>query len=213
MALWIRPAGREVQQATDGPELPRCWLLVEWPAGESESVRFWLSELPDHTPLTALVRVANVRWCFEHDYREMKQALGLAHFEGRAWNGWHHHVALVSAAHASSRRAAVTAVMRRKLCVRGVCATGLGMPVVPEVCAITAASSMGLSAGLTRGAPARAASGRAPGARRSSSVIGVDGFTVAAHRRRQADVRTAPLYRCVGRGALHRAVCLAGQKE
>jgi hypothetical protein len=47
-----------------------------------------------------LVRLAKLRWRIEHDYREMKQALGLAHFEGRTWNGWHHHVTLVSTAHA-----------------------------------------------------------------------------------------------------------------
>jgi SRSO17 transposase len=100
VALRIRPAGREIRQATDGPELPECWLLAEWPAGESEPVQFWLSDLPADTPLTTLVRLAKLRWRIEHDYREMKQALGLAHFEGRTWAGWHHHVTLVSVAHA-----------------------------------------------------------------------------------------------------------------
>lgn len=99
-ALRIRPAGREVRQAADGPELPECWLLAEWPADQGEPVQFWLSDLPTDTPLTTLVRLAKLRWRIEHDYREMKQALGLAHFEGRTWNGWHHHVTLVSAAHA-----------------------------------------------------------------------------------------------------------------
>lgn len=99
-ALRIRPAGREIRQATDGPELPECWLLAEWPTGEPEPVQFWLSDLPADTPLTTLVRLAKLRWRIEHDYREMKQALGLAHFEGRTWNGWHHHVTLVSVAHA-----------------------------------------------------------------------------------------------------------------
>jgi SRSO17 transposase len=100
VALRIRPAGREVRQAVDGPELPACWLLAEWPAGQAEPVQFWLSDLPADTPLTTLVRLAKLRWRIEHDYREMKQALGLAHFEGRTWNGWHHHVTLVSVAHA-----------------------------------------------------------------------------------------------------------------
>ncbi|MFE2846019.1 IS701 family transposase [Streptomyces scopuliridis] len=99
-ALRIRPAGRQIRQAVDGPELPECWLLAEWPAGEPEPVQFWLSDLPADTPLTTLVRLAKLRWRIEHDYREMKQALGLAHFEGRTWNGWHHHVTLVSVAHA-----------------------------------------------------------------------------------------------------------------
>jgi SRSO17 transposase len=100
VALRIRPAGREVRQNLDGPELPECWLLAEWPAGESEPVQFWLSDLPSGMPLTTLVRLAKLRWRIEHDYREMKQALGLAHFEGRTWGGWHHHVTLVSVAHA-----------------------------------------------------------------------------------------------------------------
>jgi SRSO17 transposase len=100
VALRIRPAGREIRQATDGPELPVRWLLAEWPASESEPVQFWLSDLPEDTPLTTLVRLAKLRWRIEHDYREMKQALGLAHFEGRTWGGWHHHVTLVSVAHA-----------------------------------------------------------------------------------------------------------------
>ncbi|MFD3809366.1 IS701 family transposase [Streptomyces sp. NPDC058611] len=100
VALRIRPAGREVRQAVDGPELPECWLLAEWPADQGEPVQFWLSDLPADTRLTTLVRLAKLRWRIEHDYREMKQALGLAHFEGRTWNGWHHHVTLVSVAHA-----------------------------------------------------------------------------------------------------------------
>ncbi|MFD7748762.1 IS701 family transposase [Streptomyces sp. NPDC059698] len=100
VALRIRPAGREVRQAAEGPELPECWLLAEWPAGQGEPVQFWLSDLPADTPLTTLVRLAKLRWRIEHDYREMKQALGLAHFEGRTWGGWHHHVTLVSVAHA-----------------------------------------------------------------------------------------------------------------
>ncbi|MDH6624384.1 SRSO17 transposase [Streptomyces sp. LBL] len=83
-----------------GPELPECWLLAEWPADESEPVQYWLSDLPSGTPLTTLVHLAKLRWRIEHDYREMKQALGLAHFEGRTWAGWHHHVTLVSVAHA-----------------------------------------------------------------------------------------------------------------
>jgi SRSO17 transposase len=100
VALRIRPAGREIRQATQGAELPERWLLAEWPATEPEPVQFWLSSLPSGMPLASLVRLAKLRWRIEHDYREMKQALGLAHFEGRTFNGWHHHVTLVSAAHA-----------------------------------------------------------------------------------------------------------------
>lgn len=59
-----------------------------------------LSNLLADTALATLVRTAKLRWRVEHDYREMKRALGLAHFEGRTWRGWHHHVTLVSVAHA-----------------------------------------------------------------------------------------------------------------
>lgn len=100
VALRVRPAGRGVRRTSDGPELPERWLLAEWPATEPEPVQFWLSDLPSGMPLATLVRLAKLRWRIEHDYREMKQALGLAHFEGRTWSGWHHHVTLVSAAHA-----------------------------------------------------------------------------------------------------------------
>ncbi|WP_462023747.1 transposase, partial [Kitasatospora cinereorecta] len=100
VALRIRPAGREIRDATEGVELAECWLLAEWPAKEAEPIQFWLSDLPADTPLTTLVRLAKLRWRIEHDYREMKQALGLAHFEGRTFNGWHHHVTLASLAHA-----------------------------------------------------------------------------------------------------------------
>ncbi|GAA3809829.1 hypothetical protein GCM10023083_50620 [Streptomyces phyllanthi] len=81
VALRIRPAGREIRKAACGPEMPACWLLAEWPATAPEPVQFWLSNLRDGTALTTLVRLAKLRWRTEHDYREMKQALGLAHFE------------------------------------------------------------------------------------------------------------------------------------
>jgi SRSO17 transposase len=100
VALRIRPAGREIRKAADGPELPARWLLAEWPATEPEPVQFWLSNLPADIPLATLVRTTKLRWRIEYDYREMKQVLGLAHFEGRTWRGWHHHVTLVSVAHA-----------------------------------------------------------------------------------------------------------------
>ncbi|WP_345623694.1 IS701 family transposase [Streptomyces ziwulingensis] len=100
VALRVRPAGRGVNKAADDPELPERWLLAEWPADEKEPVQFWLSNLPSGMPLATLVRLAKLRRRVEHDYREMKQALGLGHFEGRTFTGWHHHVTLVSAAHA-----------------------------------------------------------------------------------------------------------------
>ncbi|MGK3111523.1 transposase, partial [Streptomyces mordarskii] len=68
--------------------------------GEEEPTRFWLSDLPEETPIAELVRLAEIRWRIEHDYRELKHGLGLDHFEGRSWTGWHHHATLVTAAHA-----------------------------------------------------------------------------------------------------------------
>ncbi|MET8810200.1 transposase [Streptomyces sp. NPDC004546] len=67
VALRIRPAGREIRQATKGAELPERWLLAEWPAIEPEPVQFWLSSLPSGMPLATLVRLAKLRWRIEHD--------------------------------------------------------------------------------------------------------------------------------------------------
>jgi SRSO17 transposase len=105
LALRVRPAGvtprRQAAARADGAgwELPVCWLLVEWPTSKSEPVKYWLSNLPDDIPIVELVRLGKLRWRIEQDYRELKGALGLDHFEGRSWTGWHHHVSLVSVAH------------------------------------------------------------------------------------------------------------------
>jgi len=98
VALRVRPAGRKPRYNEDGT-LPLAWLIAQWPAEEDEPVKYWLSNLPDHTPLEDLVRLGKLRWRIEHDYRELKTGLGLDHYEGRSWRGWHRHVTLVSAAH------------------------------------------------------------------------------------------------------------------
>lgn len=98
VALRIRPANRTIPREEDGT-LPQAWLLAEWPAGAAQPTDFWLATLPEDTPLSELVRLAKIRWRIEHDYRELKTGLGLDHFEGRSWLGWHHHVTLVTAAH------------------------------------------------------------------------------------------------------------------
>jgi SRSO17 transposase len=100
VALRVRPAGVKLRRAVAGGELPVRWLLAEWPADQPQPVKYWLASLPDDTPLQELVRLAKLRWRIEHDYRELKDGLGLDHFEGRSFGGWHHHVTLVSAAHA-----------------------------------------------------------------------------------------------------------------
>ena len=99
VALQVRPAGRRPtgRLAADG-SLPAEWLLAEWPPEAAEPTDYWLSTLPEGTGLAELVRLAKIRWRIEHDYRELKTALGLDHFEGRTWSGWHRHVTLVTAA-------------------------------------------------------------------------------------------------------------------
>jgi SRSO17 transposase len=99
LALRIRPAGRNptARLAEDG-SLPLAWLLSEWPPEAAEPTDYWLSDLPETTPLPELVRLAKIRWRVEHDYRELKTGLGLDHFEGRTFAGWHRHVTLVTAA-------------------------------------------------------------------------------------------------------------------
>jgi SRSO17 transposase len=102
VALRVRPAGvtpRRRAAAAADRELPVRWLLAEWPTDQAEPVKYWLSNLPADTPLVELVRLAKLRWRIEQDYRELKGALGLDHYEGRSWPGWHHHVTLVLVAH------------------------------------------------------------------------------------------------------------------
>nr|WP_276611882.1 transposase [Kineococcus vitellinus] len=79
--------------------MPEQWLTANWPEDAVEPVRYWLSNLPADTPLADLVRRGKLRWRIEHDYRELKTALRLDHFEGRSFTGWHRHVTLVTAVH------------------------------------------------------------------------------------------------------------------
>ena len=86
------------------PERVAEWLLVEWPQGKTEPTKYWLAQLGPGSPgLRRLVRTAHARWRIEMDYRELKEELGLDHFEGRHWLGWHHHVTLVTLAYAFLR--------------------------------------------------------------------------------------------------------------
>ena len=99
VVLRVRPAGRRpTARLTADGSLPAVWLLAEWPPDAAEPTDYWLSSLPADTGLTELVRLAKIRWRIEHDYRELKTALGLDHFEGRTFSGWHRHVTLVTAA-------------------------------------------------------------------------------------------------------------------
>jgi SRSO17 transposase len=98
IALRVRPAN-DAQRQDDGVLLER-WLLAEWPPDKDEPIKYWLSNLPTDTPLATLVRLAKLRWRIEHDYRELKQCLGLDHYEGRSYRGLHHHLTCVTVAHA-----------------------------------------------------------------------------------------------------------------
>ncbi|GGO59508.1 DDE transposase [Streptomyces lasiicapitis] len=109
IVMRVRPAGVAARRAAreraggrtawDGT-VPAETLLAEWPPHQPQPTNYWFTNLPADTGLRRLVSLAKIRWRIEHDYRELKHGLGLDHFEGRSWNGWHHHVTLVSAAHA-----------------------------------------------------------------------------------------------------------------
>ena len=75
------------------------WLLIEWPKGEDEPTKYWLSTLPQDITFRALVDTTKLRWRIERDYQELKQEVGLGHFEGRGWRGFHHHATLCIAAY------------------------------------------------------------------------------------------------------------------
>ena len=75
------------------------WLVIEWPIGESQPTKYFLSNLPADTPFTTLVNTLKMRWRIEHDYRELKEEVGLDHYEGRNWRGFHHHASLCIAAY------------------------------------------------------------------------------------------------------------------
>jgi SRSO17 transposase len=95
-AVRVRPASRDYNLTTPRPEE---WLLIEWPEGDAEPLKYWLSTLPADRPLHDLVATAKLRWRIERDYRELKQELGLGHYEGRGWRGFHHHASLCIAAY------------------------------------------------------------------------------------------------------------------
>ena len=95
-AVQVRPDHRDYWRTAPYPEE---WLLIEWPRSEPEPTKYWLSTLPADIALRELVRLAKHRWIIERDYEELKQELGLSHFEGRGWRGFHHHAILCLAAY------------------------------------------------------------------------------------------------------------------
>jgi hypothetical protein len=96
-ARWrVRPAHDDARRSEPAPEE---WLLIEWPEGAAEPDHYWLSTLPADTSLERTVDMAKLRWRIERDYLELKQEVGLGHYEGRGWRGFHHHATLCVAAY------------------------------------------------------------------------------------------------------------------
>ena len=107
------PAGEEVKgrfacvrvvaaHAVERDHLPPRpeWLIIEWPQYEPAPIDYWLSNLPEDTEHERLAQLARLRLPIELDYRQLKGELGLDHYEGRSYSGFHHHCALVTCAHA-----------------------------------------------------------------------------------------------------------------
>lgn len=93
----VRPAHRDFWRSNPRDEE---WLIIEWPRSESEPTRYWLSSVPATVDPVEIVRLIKIRWRIERDYEELKDEIGLDHFEGRGWRGFHHHGALCIAAYA-----------------------------------------------------------------------------------------------------------------
>jgi SRSO17 transposase len=96
LAVRVRPAHRDYKRTEPRPEE---WLVIEWPKNEPEPTKYWLSTMPAKTSLKSLVKMGKHRWIIERDYEELKQELGLGHYEGRGWRGFHHHGVLCIAAY------------------------------------------------------------------------------------------------------------------
>ena len=105
---------------------PEEWLLIEWPKGETAPTRFWLSTLPQTIAFDRLVDITMMRWRIERDYQDLKQEVGLGHFEGRGWRGFHHHATMCIAAYGFliSERGAFSPSEAR-------CKIALPEPVIP----------------------------------------------------------------------------------
>jgi SRSO17 transposase len=88
----VTPAHRDRPRAEE-------WLIIEWARDADEPAHYWFSNLPADLRWQEMVDVVMSRWRIERDYEELKQELGLGHFEGRNWRGFHHHASLCVAAY------------------------------------------------------------------------------------------------------------------
>mgnify|MGYP000868863792 CR=1 FL=1 len=118
-ALRVRPSHRDTLRSEPHAEE---WLLIEWPPAEKEPTKYWMSTLPADTALATLVDTTKLRWRIERDFQDLKQEIGLDHYEGRGWRGFHHHAALSIAAYGFlvAERSPIppSAVVRRALAGR-----------------------------------------------------------------------------------------------
>ena len=96
-ATRVQPSHRYQDGRPPGKEV---WLLAEWPESEKAPIKYCLCDLPADYSLRRIVRLVKCRWKIEQDYHQLKEELGLDHYEGRNWQGWHHHVTMVMVAHA-----------------------------------------------------------------------------------------------------------------
>ena len=74
-------------------------LLIEWPRGEATPTKFWLATVDRNMSFRGLIDIAKLRWRIERDYHDLKQEIGLGHYEGRGWRGLRHHGTLSIAAY------------------------------------------------------------------------------------------------------------------
>jgi len=107
----VRPAHRNEVR-------PQEWLVIEWPLAETEPTKYWFATLPPTISFKELVRLIKLRWRIERDYQELKQELGLGHYEGRNWRGFHHHATLTIAAYGFLMRSRLTGRAKKNFAIR-----------------------------------------------------------------------------------------------
>ena len=116
--LRVRPAHDESKRNEPAAEE---WLLIEWPEGASEPDHYWLSTLPSDIAFERMVDLTKLRWRIERDYLDLKQEVGLGHYEGRGWRGFHHHASLCIAAYGRVSRIVTSAAPTAKMPAMSVC--------------------------------------------------------------------------------------------